>query len=187
MPVLFFSQDDLTEVNLKIKRLLTERGARHPQHPNTLLYARRSTGGRGLKEVSTIYKETKLKTALRIESSIKDPKLQAAARFQRVKESKEMRSIFKDAKRHARELKLDLELGDVPVVSFTSTEERTYTATDVARAKLVMGKAQVDRSKLEIKECKWQGNIVSQRLEDESVDQSIYFFLSPSPPLLLYH
>ena len=109
------------------------------------------------------------------------------ARFQRVKERKERRSIFKDAKRHARELKLDLELGDVPVVSFTSTEERTYTATDVARAKLVMGKAQVDRSKLEIKECKWQGNIVSQRLEDESVDQSIYFFLSPSPPLLLYH
>ena len=56
----------------------------------------------------------KIKTALRIGSS-KDPKLQAVARFQRVKERKERRSIFKDAKRHARELKLDLELGNVPV------------------------------------------------------------------------
>ena len=49
MPVLFFSQDDLTEVDLKMKCLLTERGAHHPQHLNTLLYARRSVGGRGLK------------------------------------------------------------------------------------------------------------------------------------------
>lgn len=179
MPVLFFSQDDLKEVDLKIKRLLTERGARHPQHLNTQLYARRSVGGRGLKELSTIYKETKIKTALRIESS-KDPKLQAVARFQRVKESKGRRSIFKDAKRHARELILDLELGDEPVVSFTSTEERTHTATDVAGVKLVMGKAQTDRSELEIKGCKWQGNIVSNRLEDESIELSDCFSWSTS-------
>ena len=37
MPVIYFSQEDLNEVDLKIKRLLTERGARHPQHLNSLL------------------------------------------------------------------------------------------------------------------------------------------------------
>ena len=31
MPVISFSQEDLNEIDLKIKRLLTERGARHPQ------------------------------------------------------------------------------------------------------------------------------------------------------------
>ena len=54
MPMLYFSHEDLSEVDLKIKRLLTEREVRHPQHLNTLLYASRSVGGRGLKEVTNI-------------------------------------------------------------------------------------------------------------------------------------
>ena len=31
MPVIYFCQDDLKKVDLKIRRLLTGRGARHPQ------------------------------------------------------------------------------------------------------------------------------------------------------------
>ena len=54
MPVLYFSHEDLSEVDLKIKRLLTEREVRYPQHLNTLLYASRSVGGRGLKKVTNI-------------------------------------------------------------------------------------------------------------------------------------
>ena len=42
MPVLYFSHKDLSEVDLKMKRLLTEREVRHPQR------------GRGLKEVTNI-------------------------------------------------------------------------------------------------------------------------------------
>ena len=81
MPVIYFCQDDVKEVNLKIRRLLTERGARHPQCFNTLLYAPRTVGGRGLKEVTTTYKVARIKTALRITAS-KDPKLRAVATFQ---------------------------------------------------------------------------------------------------------
>ena len=66
MPVIYFCQDDLIEVDLKIRRLLTEREARHPQYLSTLLYALRTVGGRGLKEVTTTNKETRVKAALRI-------------------------------------------------------------------------------------------------------------------------
>ena len=59
MPVIYFSQEDLNEVDLKIKRLLTERGARHPQHLNSLLYASRSIGGRGLKQIASVCKGRK--------------------------------------------------------------------------------------------------------------------------------
>ena len=55
MPVLYFSHKDISEVDLKIKRLLTEREVKHPQRLNTLIYASRSVGGRGLKEVTNIY------------------------------------------------------------------------------------------------------------------------------------
>ena len=54
MPVLYFSYEDLSEVDLKIKRLSTEREVRHPQRLNTLLYESCSVGGRGLKEVTNI-------------------------------------------------------------------------------------------------------------------------------------
>ena len=78
MPVIYFSQEDLNGVDMKIKRLLTERGARHPQHLNSLLYASRSIGGRGLKQIASVFKETKIKTALRLATSA-DLKLQAVA------------------------------------------------------------------------------------------------------------
>ena len=54
MPVLYFSHKDLSEVDFKIKRLLTEREVRHPKRLNTLLYASRSVGGRELKEMANI-------------------------------------------------------------------------------------------------------------------------------------
>ena len=54
IPVLFFSHEDLSEADLKIKRLLTEREVRYPQHLDTLFYASRSVSGCGLKEVTNI-------------------------------------------------------------------------------------------------------------------------------------
>ena len=48
MPEIYFSQEDLNEVDLKLKRLPSEMGARHHQYFNTLLYISRSIRGRGL-------------------------------------------------------------------------------------------------------------------------------------------
>ena len=54
MPVLT-SLTKVSEVDLKIKQVLIERReVRHPQYLNTLLYASRSVGGRGLKEQTNI-------------------------------------------------------------------------------------------------------------------------------------
>ena len=170
MPIIFFSQKDLNEADLKVKRLLTERGARHPQHLNTMLHASRSIGRRGLKQISSVYKETKIKAALRLTTS-NDSRLQAVAQFQQIKENKGRRSIFKDARRHAMEMALDLELGeDKRTLSMKTTEGRTYTASYPAGAKKIIAKGRIEKSRAEIKESKWQGNIVSHRLADESLD-----------------
>ena len=169
MPVIYFSQDDLNEIDLKIKRLLTERGARHPQHLNTLLYAARSLGGRGLKQISTTYKETKIKAALRLETS-NDPKLQAVRQFQVIKEKKGRRSILKDAKKYAVDMELQLEMGDYPMLSLRSVKDRTYTATDVKGAKNVLSRGRMVQVKKDIKQSTWQGNIIAHRMEDENVE-----------------
>ena len=83
MPVLYFSHKELSEVDLKIKRVLTEREVRHPQHLNTLLYTSRSVGGRGLKEVANIDQQRNQEQV-----SFKNERFQIAAvvRFQEDKE-----------------------------------------------------------------------------------------------------
>ena len=68
-------------------------------------------------------------------------------------------------------LDLDLELGeDRPTLSMKTTEGRTCTASDPEGAKKVIGKGRMEKSRAEIKEGMWQGNIVSQRLADKSLD-----------------
>ena len=126
MPALYFSHKDLNEVELKIKCLLTKKGARHPQHLNILLYASRLIGGRGLREMTNIYK-IKIKSALRITTS-KYPKLQAVAQFQQAEEVKDRRSMLKDTKKCAVDMKMILELANDPRLSFETTERRIYIA-----------------------------------------------------------
>ena len=69
------------------------------------------------------------------------------------------------------DMALALELGeDKPSLSMKTTEGRTYTASDPNGAKKVIAKCRIEKSRAEIKERMWQGNIVSHRLADESLD-----------------
>ena len=69
----------------------------------------------------------------------RDSRLQAVAQFQQIEENKGRRSIFNDARRHAMDMPLDLELGEEkPTLSMKTTEGRTYTASDPAGAKKVI-------------------------------------------------
>ena len=85
MPVLFFSHEDLSEVDLKIKRLLTEREVTYPQHLSTLFYASRSVGGCGFKEVTNIDLQRN-QEQVSFKTASKDPKLEAVVQFQEDKE-----------------------------------------------------------------------------------------------------
>ena len=100
-----------------------------------------------------------------------DSRLQAVAQFQQIKENKGRRSIFKDARSHAVYMALDLELGeDKPTLSMKTTEGRTYTASDPEGAKKAITRGRMEKSRAEIKESLWQGNIVSHRLADKFLD-----------------
>ena len=134
-----------------------------------MLYAARSLGGRGLKQISTTYKETKIKAATRLATS-DDPKLQAARQFQVIKEKKGRRSVLKDARKYAIDMELQLEMGDDPMLSLRSVEDRTYTATDVKGAKNVLSRDRMVQVKKDIEQSTWQGNITAHRMEDENVE-----------------
>ena len=48
---------------------MVENGGKHPAGSSALLYLPRAVGGRGMKSVETVYKVTKVKTALTIHGS----------------------------------------------------------------------------------------------------------------------
>ena len=72
-------------------------------HSNPLLYLPPQRGGRGFQEITQLYKTTKIKTAHHITTS-KDPRLDIVRQFQDHKESKNFRSVLKDAKKYMREI-----------------------------------------------------------------------------------
>ena len=87
-----------------------------------------------------------------------------------VKEKKGKRSILKDARKYAIDMEFDLEMGDDPLLSLRSVEDRTYTATDVKGAKNVLSRGPMVQVKKNIKQNTWQGNITTHRMEDENVE-----------------
>ena len=69
------------------------------------------------------------------------------------------------------DMALDLELGeDKPTLSMKMTEGRTYAVSEPDGVKKVITKGRMEKSRAEIKESMWQGNIVSHRLGDKSLD-----------------
>ena len=67
-------------------------------------------------------------------------------------------------------MELDLEMGDDPILSLRSVEDRTYTTTDVKGAKNVLPRGRMDQVKKNIKQSTWHGNITAHRMEDENLE-----------------
>lgn len=70
------------------------------------------------------------------------------------------------------DIRMKSELTDDPKLSYETTQGRAYNASDLNSAKKMLAKWILDKKKMEIKESVWQGNIVSHRLYEETVDLS---------------
>ena len=82
----------LKELDRMLRKILNDTKAKHPASSNELLYFPRTKGGRGLKSVEQVYKETKIKTALHMHRST-DPAIKAAAKADLIRMQKGRRSI----------------------------------------------------------------------------------------------
>ena len=84
MPIIQWPVKDTKELDRMLKKILNS-SAKHPASLNELLYFSRTKGGRGLKSVEQVYKETKIKTALHMHRS-SDPAVKAAAKAESKRE-----------------------------------------------------------------------------------------------------
>ena len=96
MPIIHWPVNDLKELDRMLRKILNDTKAKHPASSNELLYFPRTKGGRVLKSVEQVYKETKIKIALHMHHST-DPTVKAAAKADLIRMQKGRRSITRDA------------------------------------------------------------------------------------------
>ena len=97
--------DRLNEIDRRTRQVINDNGCKHRQESLLLLYLPTSKRGKGLTEIETLYKTTKIKLAHYITSST-DPHVELVRTYQDAKEEKSLRSIIKDARAFATQLGL---------------------------------------------------------------------------------
>ena len=106
-----WSLNHLKELDRLTRKVINDSNGKHKYESTPLLYLRPEQGRKGLVELETLYKNTKLKVANYIHNS-KDQNVKLVKSFQLKKEESHLRSIFKDAKKYSDELNVECEFDD---------------------------------------------------------------------------
>ena len=115
-------------MDVKIRHSMNTNGAKHTNLINGVNYLRREQGGRGLRSLEDTYKATKIKVAVKLADDT-DPTMKIVRRFHELSENTTSFSIFKDAKRYASEIGVELNVtndnGDISGYDTISKECKT--------------------------------------------------------------
>ena len=128
------------------------------------MYLSRKCGGRGMKSVEREYKNTKIKTAVKLFSN-PDPAMAAVRSFEAKPVQSGRHSIIKDAQKYARELGLQLKL-DFPDPVWYTTDGHEVRG---AKIKNCLTKAHQQELRDKVEGEKWQGKLTKRRWEDDSL------------------
>ena len=118
----------LQEPDRKARKIICKFKGKHHHESNPLLYLPPERGGRGFQEITQLYKTTKIKAAHHITTS-KDPRLGIVRQFQDHKESKNFRSVLKDAKIYDRDMNLEMEFSSDDKTAVIKSDQRTVEIT----------------------------------------------------------
>ena len=118
-------------------------------------------GGKGLVELETLYKSTKLKIANYISNS-KDQHIKLVKSSQPNKEQSHLRSIFKDAKKYAVELSIECDFDDGETILRNGDKEMRISDKEPHKVKSIINKANTDRHMRDTQKQPWVGKFVTQ-------------------------
>ena len=104
-----FTIEFLRIVDRSIREIINSLGGKHTNLLNTVLYAPRSKGGRGLNEIERLYKETNVKAAVKLIQN-KDSRMELVKKFHNINSESTSYSLFKEVRKYATEFKITLNL-----------------------------------------------------------------------------
>ena len=160
---------DIRDLDRIVRDVMNTQRAKYKLQINSNLYLPRCMGGRGLKELETSYKITRIKSAIKILLDT-EPKMTLVKKFDMIRKCNKRSSFINDAIKFSKDdFEADLEPLD-GAFNFSYTEnENTVTTSDIGVvAKVLKSKS---RKGLLQKLCDatWQGVIMKQRMNDKDL------------------
>ena len=101
----------MQQIDRETRKIIVENGGKHPLGSKSLLYLPREDGGRGLKSAENEYKLAKIKAAVNLCQNT-GPTMEPLRWFEEASAQSGHHSLLKDAIKYAKELHLDLKLGE---------------------------------------------------------------------------
>ena len=167
MPTQRWPMSELQRIDREVRKGMVENGGKHPAGSSALLYLPRAVRGssRGMKSVETVYKVTKIKTALTIHVST-DPTVKLVKNWDKNSASIGRHSVLADAVKYTREFGLDLDL-----TKPTATCQGASTGDEIRDNEVPEGLKKAITSRLQqmVMDQKWQGKITAARWEDQDL------------------
>lgn len=122
-------------------------------------------------ELETLYTNTKIKVANYINNS-NDPHIKFVKSFQIEKEERNLRSIFKDAKRYGEEPYTECHFEDNATVFKIGNQEISVDNKEPRKVKEIIHKTNVNKRKDEVRKQPWLGKFVNHYWNDPELSNN---------------
>ena len=168
----------LQELDRNARKIIWKFKGKHYHESNPLLCLPPERGRRGFQEITQLYKTTKIKTAHHVTTS-KDPRLDIVRQFQDHEESKNFRSVLKDAKIYARDMNLETEFSSDDKMTVIKSDQRTIEIKEnqVKYLNPILKEARVAiYEKMTLKQ-PWLGQSTTLHWNDPMLSDGTYYIL----------
>ena len=172
-----FNLEFIRSLDREIRSVMNTLGAKHTNIMNEIIYLPRSKGGRGLISIERLYKESKIKTAVKVAQD-PDKRMQIVKQFHLKARDTTSYSLFKEARSYADEFGfiLDINANNVSCMFYDTDGVRKNTDD----SKIIFNEMKSNRCNVNISKIlasNWQGVIYASRSQDETVCLSHFDWL----------
>ena len=171
-----FNIDDLKKMDICVREALVKNGAKHYQQMNDLLYLTKNKGGKGLKSIEQSYKETKVKSAVKLLQST-DQRMDMVKQFHRICMNTKHYSLFKDAIKYANEIGIKLDISPTSYSVKFVKDNVTVTTTSVSAVKSEISRSRNEKHETQIMSSTWQGVNYKTRKNDVHLQKGCFDWL----------
>ena len=164
--------EDIRKLDRDTRKLIKNNKAMHHQESNASLYLQKSKGGKGLMEVESVYKLTKIKVAHYV-SLAEDPRLNLVRMADERNHAKKLPSINTTAYNYANELGIRMTLDPVDKVT-TITFHGETKIVKLAHPKAlnsILKKASSEKTLTEFRNQPWLSNLSVKQENEPNIHQ----------------
>lgn len=157
---LMWTQTEIKKIDREARKIIVNNIG-----STALLYLSREQGGRGLQSVENMYKTTKIKAAVKLYSN-DDPTIDVVRKFEENSSRCGHQTLVKDARKYAEELGITLQL-QYPSPTCVGSDGKEIPVKQIS---VKIKEHSQQQLKGAIVDEKWQGKLLNQRWDDQTIN-----------------